>query len=126
MTSTSPIVIDPAFDETPDGEVLRAIGSRYGVALRTHAGFVLAVDAVPDDFRGPRMRPLARRISDGTHVDAAILGRAAAALERDPAAWADWDDYEATLQHLKQLWHVLVRYGAPRGGDAAIFRLSLE
>jgi hypothetical protein len=50
---------------------------------------------------------------DGERVDAPTIGRAAASLTRAPRAWQDWDTPEATLQHLKQLWHVLVRSGRP-------------
>jgi ribosomal protein S18 acetylase RimI-like enzyme len=74
---------------------------------------------VPDEFRGPRMVPLARRVAERCAIvpgaiDAASLGRAAAALHREPGSWEDWDTYEETLQHIKQLWHVLVRFGRPR------------
>ncbi|MET8066789.1 DUF3626 domain-containing protein [Micromonospora sp. NPDC005313] len=41
------------------------------------------------------------------------MGRAAASVVREPQRWADRGPAEVTLQHLKQLWHVLVRFGAP-------------
>jgi hypothetical protein len=46
-------------------------------------------------------------------LDAAVIGRAAASLHQDPEAWRDWGRREDALQHLKQLWHVLVHYGSP-------------
>lgn len=45
---------------------------------------------------------------------ASILGWAARSLYREPEAWRSSGTVEETLQHLKQLWHVLVRYGYAR------------
>lgn len=97
------LVIDPAFDDTETGAHLEAIAARYGIALRRHAGFVLHPSDVPSDFRGPHMRPLAERIAGDSDFDAATLGRAARTIGHDPETW----------QHIKQLWHVLVRFGRP-------------
>jgi hypothetical protein len=113
------LVVDPAFNGTTTGERLRALCERHALALLHHRGFVLTTREVPDDFRGPRMVPLAHRVAERYAIvpgaiDAASLGRAAAALHREPGSWDDWDTYEETLQHIKQLWHVLVRFGRPR------------
>ncbi|MBX3187828.1 MAG: DUF3626 domain-containing protein [Labilithrix sp.] len=110
------IVVDPSFTGTEIGDALEALASRHRISLRRHPGFALSPAEVPDDFRGPRMAPLARRIeaafaSVPGRLDAAALGRAAASLHRDPSAWSDWATPEETWQHIKQLWHVLVRFG---------------
>ena len=108
------LVADPAFTQTTTGETLRELALRYGFPLRWHCGFRLAVDEVPDDFRGPAMPRLARRISGGNGmVDAAAIGAAEASLQHRPELWRDWGSREEALEHLKQLWHVLVHYGAP-------------
>ena len=116
------LAADPSFAASATGAVLRQLAQRYDIPLRWHCGFRLTVPAVPDDFRGPAMPHLARRIAgiDGT-LDAAVIGRAAASLHQEPEAWRDWGSPEGTLQHLKQLWHVLVQYGSPScasGGPA--------
>ena len=108
------LVIDPAFEGTPTGERLHESAARYGFALRRHPGFVLAVQDVPDDFRGPRMVPLAKRVALGGQLDASVLGYAAASLHREPETWEDWGTFDEALQHIKQLWHVLVRFGGAR------------
>lgn len=108
------LVIDPAFDGTETGEHLASIAARYGIALRRHAGFVLRPAEVPSDFRGPRMVPLAERISGGAEFDVAALGRAAQSLIREPTKWLDWGTEAETWQQIKQLWHVLVRFGRER------------
>lgn len=120
------LVIDPAFEETEVGAHLRELSARHGMALRRHPGFVLDVDEVPSDFRGPRMRALAERVALAHReavssrpplvFDAVSIGRAAQSLARAPSAWQDWDTPEATLHHLKQLWHVLVRFGRRASG----------
>jgi hypothetical protein len=57
---------------------------------------------------------LAQRIAgvDGM-VNAAVIGTAEASLRNEPDAWRDWGSHAEALQHLKQLWHVLVHYGLP-------------
>ncbi|MFT3765165.1 MAG: DUF3626 domain-containing protein [Minicystis sp.] len=115
------LVIDPAFAGTTAGEHLHALGARYGLPVRAHPGFVLAVTDVPPDFRGPRMVPLAARLAARFsraqgELDAVVVGRAAASLHRAPQAWEDWGKPDETLQHLKQMWHVLVAFGRARRG----------
>ena len=60
------------------------------------------------------MPRLAQRIAgeDGL-IDAAVIGTAEASLHHHPEVWRDWGSREEVLQHLKQLWHVLVHYGVP-------------
>ena len=108
------LVADPAFAETATGGILRELASRYAIPLRWHSGFRLPVQKVPDDFRGPAMPRLAQRIAgqEGT-LDAAVIGRAEASLRNHPEAWRDWGSHAEALEHLKQLWHVLVHYGSP-------------
>ena len=108
------LVADPAFRGTPIEDCIRAVCSKYGIALDWHPGFVLPVNKVPDDFRGPAMPPLARRIAGDDILDVAKIGRAAVSLRLEPESWQDWGTYADTLQHLKQLWHVLVQYGMPK------------
>ena len=113
------LVADPAFAETPTGTRLRELALRYGIPLRWHPGFRLHVNDVPDDFRGPAMVRLASRIAgeDGM-LDAAVIGSAEASLRKQPDSWRDWGDHAEALEHLKQLWHVLVYYGSPARGTS--------
>lgn len=116
-TDVQAIVIDPSFAGTEVGDRLHALAQRFGVALRTHPGFVLAPTEVPADFRGPRMIPIAARIDarfgGRGRIAAATLGRAAASLRREPDTWSDFGTPAETWQLIKQLWHVLVRFGRP-------------
>jgi hypothetical protein len=108
------LVADPAFARTSTGEILRQMAARYEFPLHWHSGFRLSVGQIPPDFRGPAMPPLARRIAgEKGIIDAAAIGAAEASLYHHPDAWSDWGSRAEALQHLKQLWHVLVHYGAP-------------
>ncbi len=118
------LVIDPAFEGTSTGEHLHSLGAKHGIVLEAHPGFVLATSEVPPDFRGSRMVPLAARLDErfarvGGELDAFVIGRAAWSLAREPEAWCEWGTVEETLQHLKQMWHVLVRYGQARSQRCA-------
>jgi hypothetical protein len=108
------LVVEPAFAATTTGAILRELALRYDFPLQWHCGFWLPVRDVPDDFRGPEMPRLAERIAgfDGV-LDAAVIGRAEASLHQQPDRWRDWGTHAEALQHLKQLWHVLVHYGLP-------------
>ncbi|QKW14556.1 DUF3626 domain-containing protein [Verrucosispora sp. NA02020] len=112
------LVVDPSFRGTATGVTLAVAAERYGFPLRWHAGFALPVDQVDAEFRGPVIPPLAARVhaefaGSGEPVHAALIGRAAASVVTDPGRWADRGSTAETLQHLKQLWHVLVRFGTP-------------
>ncbi|MEH0934097.1 DUF3626 domain-containing protein [Micromonospora psammae] len=113
------LVVDPSFRETDIGRALAEIAQRYRIDLAFHDGFAMPVDAIGPEFRGPAIPPLAARVHaefgrPGEPVDAALIGRAAASVVREPGHWADRGSTAETLQHLKQLWHVLVRFGDPR------------
>lgn len=49
----------------------------------------------------------------GEPLHAALIGRAAASVVTEPGRWTDRGPAADTLQQLKQLWHVLVRFGVP-------------
>jgi len=119
------LVIDPAFEGTPSGEILTEVSRRYGIPMQRHCGFEISASEVPDDFRGPAIPELARRIAGNGIVNAAVIGSAEATLYSQPELWRDRGSREETLQHLKQLWHVVVHFGIPaRPSDAGHPRRS--
>lgn len=111
------LVADPCYQETQIGTFMEALCGKYFIKLEWHPGFTLATTSVPDDFRGPAIPPFAKRI-DKNHartpglLDAYTIGAAAASFHQSPELWKDWGTSEETFQHLKQLWHVLVKYGS--------------
>ena len=62
---------------------------------------------------------LAQRIAGDGMLDAAVIGAAESTLYLQPERWRDWGSRDETLQHLKQLWHVVVHYGSPVRRPAA-------
>jgi hypothetical protein len=110
------VVADPSLRGTGSGDVLTELTARYALTLRWHTGFSLACTDVPDDLRGPVAPQLAAHLCDRYDVatlDAALLGRAAAAAVAAPGEWADVGDTAEVLQQLKYLWHILVLRGGP-------------
>ena len=126
------LVIDSAFAGTPTGELLLAAAKRYGFGAEWHPGSGLALSEVPREApevpeaelmrwqllcAGGRAHRLAERVVEdhGTEqrLDAASIGEAAASVVRDPGRWEDWGTPSEVLQHLKDLWIMLVAHGGP-------------
>ncbi|MEO5900604.1 MAG: DUF3626 domain-containing protein [Ilumatobacteraceae bacterium] len=105
------IVLDASFAGTDVEHDLRGSAERWGFELGFHAGSELPVADVPVDFRGPSMPEVARRAArnDGV-VDAASIGRAAAAVTIGPTH-PDGDPPESPAQQLKYLWHTVLALG---------------
>jgi hypothetical protein len=104
-------VIDPSFVGTDVADDLRSAADLYGFTLEIHAGSELDAADVPEDFRGPTMPALARRIArpDGI-VDARAIGQAANSINwQPPQPLGDPPDSDA--QQLKYLWHTLLAFG---------------
>lgn len=107
------LVADSSFIGTDIENNLIQLCEKYNICLDWHAGFYISVHDVPDDFRGEKMPFLAKRISGDEILTAATIGCAAKNLYQNPKAWEDWGTPRECNQYLKQLWHVLVRYGKP-------------
>lgn len=105
------IVLDPSFRGTAVEETLQRASARWGVEVGWHEGSELQVDSVPDDFRGPAMPSLARRVArpDGI-VDARAIGLAATEVRFDEPSVAG-DPPDSVLQQLKYLWHTVFAFG---------------
>jgi hypothetical protein len=108
------LVVDPSYQDTPIGEILKTLCSKYSIVLKWHMGFELLVDEVPIDFRGSSMPSLAKRIAKDRYINASTIGAAVMDLKCNPESWSERGTMADVLQELKLLWHVLVRYGHPR------------
>ncbi|MEZ4449433.1 MAG: DUF3626 domain-containing protein [Nannocystaceae bacterium] len=113
------MVVDPSLLASETGATLTTIAERFGIPLAVHPGFAVAPAAIPDAFRSPAIPALATRLvaelgGPGIdRVDAAMLGRGAAAIAEAPERWPEFADADAALQAVKQLWHALVAFGDP-------------
>jgi hypothetical protein len=108
------VVVDPAFRAGPVGQCLRSLG----VPVEWHCGFELAPDEFDAEFRGPHLPAYARAVAaefagERGVVDAAVVGRAAAAALTDPDRWRRFGEPDDLLQYVKHLWHTLVHFGRP-------------
>ena len=126
------LVIDPAFADTSEGDLLLGAAERYGLGVEQHAGLVLALGDVPTEAPNlpagqlmrwqafcadGRARRLAERvvIEQGTSpgLDAANIGHAAVSVALEPLRWRDWGPPDEVLVHLKDLWLMVVAHGRP-------------
>ena len=104
------VVADPSFRGTPTGALL----SRLAPRLEYHQGFVLAPDEFPPGLRTgvtPEVAAFVAARFGVPRLDAEVLGRAARAVVRDPAAWSGFGTAAEVLQELKYVWHILVLRG---------------
>ena len=105
------MVIDPSFRESDVEADLNEAAETFGFDLNWHGGSELHVDDVPDDFRGPGMPSLARRMERGDGVvDAAAIGIAARSAQLDEPLLIG-DPPESDLQQLKYMWHTVLAHG---------------
>jgi hypothetical protein len=110
------LVVDPSFRNSRIEDLLTSISARYRIPLDWHPGFALAVEQVPEAFRGYATRALARRIAGnnaGQRLTAATIGAAADSFWRNPHSWRDLGSVDEALTCFRRLWHVLVLYGEP-------------
>jgi hypothetical protein len=112
------LVLDPSLRDGEAAATLIGLAERLGVAVEWHCGFELAPGGFDEKFRGPHLPALARAVADAFAgprgvIDAAVVGRAAAAMVREPQRWSGFADPDELLQHVKHLWHALVHYGQP-------------
>ncbi|MDQ1294576.1 MAG: hypothetical protein QG608_2461 [Actinomycetota bacterium] len=110
------LVADPSYRGTAVEEELAQIRDRYELDLHWHRGFALPFEKLQALCGESLMSVLARQVhrefADGAPcLTAAIIGRATAAIHRDPLRWADWGSPTHSLSLLGQLWRVVVRHG---------------
>jgi len=107
------LVADPSFKNTEVGIIFEKIAEKYNIDLFWHSGFALALNKIPDDFRGAAMPSLAERITIKDYIDTAMIGQAVCSVRNNHSEWSDRGSVEDIIQELKLLWHVLVKYGKP-------------
>lgn len=100
------VVADSSYRATEWESRFESLCTKYGVPLHWHPGFQMKVGEVPGNFRGAVMPQVAERVAgpDGV-INAYRLGLAAQLPE--------FCDNHHGLQHIKRLWHVLVKFGEP-------------
>ncbi|MFF3563831.1 DUF3626 domain-containing protein [Streptomyces sp. NPDC002574] len=94
------LVLDPSFR----GTAVEAAARRLPCPVEWHGGFRLTTEHLVRhaDYRGREYTDLGVAVSAGGILDPRMIGDAARTGRHDPQA-------------LKRLWHVLARFGAPRG-----------
>lgn len=107
------ICMDPCFSETEVFPLLEEITEEYNIELFWQKGNCLDLEEVPDNFRGPEMPALAKRVASSQLLNAADIGKACQSLSKEPSTWSEFGSQSEVLQKLKMLWHVLLKFGIP-------------
>lgn len=93
------LVLDPCYRET----CIEATAQQLGIPVEWHEGRILSVDELDRhlDYRGPAAVELGHQVAEQGRLDARIIG--------DAARVGTFH-----VQTVKQLWHLVARFGQPR------------
>ncbi len=118
------LVADSSYRATEFESWFGRLSERYEVQLCWHPGFVVNPSDIPEDFRGPKARRLARRIGKSGSVNAFLIGEAASAMTQNSKDCDDFGDMNECLRVLRQLWHAVVAFGSPIAQPGAADNLA--
>ena len=104
------LIADASFKGTEVGNALELLANTHDIKLCWRPAYRLAVESVPDDFRGPNMVKLAKQIAIDGEITAFAIGQAAQRVANNQRSLSE-EEIQAELQQLKLLWHVLVKFG---------------
>lgn len=112
------LYLDGSYKGTEIQSFADALSEKYPIALRWIPKRQIRVDTIDENFRGPMMKPLARRIDlrfggGAGVINAALLGKASCESVTDPGKWSDMGSSEELFQYFKQLWHTTAYFGFP-------------
>lgn len=100
-TDVEAIVLDPCFG----GTAIETAARNLALPIEWHPGRVLSVAQLSSQqhYRGPEPVALGHEIAERGMLDARVVGNAFRSGVHDQ-------------QMLKYLWHLIARFGSPRGG----------
>ncbi|KHT64291.1 hypothetical protein RJ45_07075 [Photobacterium gaetbulicola] len=104
------LIADDSFYGTDIGAALVHLAQLYDINLLWRPAYQLAVDSVPDDFRGSSMVNLAKQVAINEEINAYVIGQEAKRVAVNQVGLSP-AEVQAELQQLKLLWHVLVKFG---------------
>ncbi len=105
------LVADPSFQNTPIEQQLTLICRQYNIDLHWHGGYRLAIDKIPDNFRGATMPSFGQTIAIDGMVTPFAIGQAARSAHFHPEKWKHRGGDHFVMKELKWMWHVLVKWG---------------
>jgi len=108
--------IDESFRQTLFAEQAKELCRKYDIKLNWIPCRELAVDAICEFFRGPKILLLAQRIDSifgGNQgvINAALIGEASRNSLLHSEKWYDLGSDADLFQYFKQLWHTVVFFG---------------
>jgi hypothetical protein len=110
------LYMDGSYKDTIIEKYITQLSCKYNIPIKWIPERRVYVEDFDDNFRGPMMRIIARRVlneasAKGDYINAYLIGlglkSAATASER----WSDIGSKPELLQYMKQLWHIVANYG---------------
>lgn len=112
------IHVDASFANTDIHERITRLCEKYDIRLCWIPKRHVFVEDIDDEFRGPLIKPIARRVLEelrgtGRELTAWRIGRGAQSVVHSPGKWSGFGDEKQMLQYIKQLWHIVANFGCP-------------
>lgn len=116
LTDVDSFYLDQSFKNSQIEDAAIILSGKYNIALHWIPIREITIDSIADDFRGPKMKPLAKKI-DLLYgnclgiINAALIGTASRASILNPYEWNDIGNEKKLFQYFKQLWHTVAYFG---------------
>lgn len=110
------LYLDESFQKSQFNQIAKKLCQKYNISLYWIPQRQIKVDEIEEQFRGPMIPSLAKRIdsilgnNEGV-MDAELLGRASRDIELNSTLWNDIGNKQELFQYIKQLWHTIACFG---------------
>lgn len=110
------LYLDESFKGTGINRYAEILCKKYHLELQWIPLRQIKIDDIRDEFRGPKIKPLAEKIDKqlgnrSGNINALLIGKASRASMVNPADWEEIGDKNQVFQYIKQLWHTTAYLG---------------
>ena len=116
LNDVDSLFADESFRNTNIYGMLAELTDRYNISLFWIPAREVLAKGITDEFRGPAIPAVAKRIAselggNAAFIDAALIGKASQFTFLNPGVWSDIGSEHEIFQYLKQLWHTVAYFG---------------
>lgn len=116
LTDVDSFYLDESFKNSQIEDSAILLSEKYDIELHWIPLRKITVDSIDDEFRGPKIKPLAKKIdllygNGAGIINAALIGTASRASLLNLQEWNDIGNENELFQYFKQLWHTVAYFG---------------